>query len=223
MNHRSPSSRLITLLSILVIVLAFAFYPLLNALDDVHRLPNWLYYGLDNLWEYGGVILAALLLWKMEAKTIWHLTTPKKNTLLLGLHFVPLFVWGIFNMTFLPAPSNGKAVGRMLDDAISTSSQWGFIMAVVLIGPIREELIFRGLVFANLKKWNKGIISMLISASLFSFLHLPFNNLRVTDFLVYFMSGLIFAHFYNKTRSISWGILLHMIWNGFVYYMMSTR
>lgn len=222
MNHRSPSSRLIIILSILVIVLAFAFYPLLNALDDVLHLPNWLYYGLDNLWEYGGVILAAILLWKMETKTIWHLTTPKKNTLLLGLHFILLFVWAIFNMTFLPAPSNGEAVGRMLDDAISTQNQWLFMVTVILIGPIREELVFRGLIFANLKKWNKDIISMLISAILFSLLHLPFNHLRVTDFLVYFMSGLVFAHFYKKTRSISWVILLHVIWNGFVYYM-STR
>lgn len=222
MNHRSPSSRLIPILSILVIVLAFAFYPLLNALDGIHHLPDWLYYGLDNLWEYGGVILAAILLWKMEAKTVWYLTNPKKNTLLLGLHFILLFVWAIFNMTFLPAPSNGEAVGRMLDDAISTQNQWLFMVTVILIGPIREELVFRGLIFANLKKWNKDIISMLISASLFSLLHLPFNHLRVTDFLVYFMSGIVFAHFYKKTRSISWVILLHIIWNGFVYYM-STR
>lgn len=222
MNHRSPSSRVINCLSIIVIVLSFAFYPLLNTLDGVHRLPDWLYYGLDNLWEYGGVILAAILLWKMETKTVWYLTNPKKNTLLLGLHFVLLFLWAIFNMAFLPATSNGEAVGRMLDDAISTQNQWLFMVTVILIGPIREELIFRGLIFANLKKYNKDIISMLISASLFSLLHLPFNHLRVTDFLVYFMSGLVFAHFYKKTRSISWVILLHVIWNGFVYYM-STR
>lgn len=222
MRKNLTSSYIIEIIGIIIFIVAFIFYPLLDVLDRSHLLPDWIYSGLSYLWDYGTILIALAILWKMEPKTIWHLTNPKKNTLLFGGHFILLFLWAIVSMNFLPAPVNGNEVGQMLEDAISTSNQWVFMVTVILIGPIREELIFRGQLFAHLKRWQNNLLSMLISASLFSLSHLPFSNLRVTDFLFYFMSGLVFAHFYQKTRSISWVILLHIAWNGFVYYM-STR
>lgn len=125
-------------------------------------------------------------------------------------------------MAFLPAPVNGQAVGQMLDEASSQASLWLFLLNALFIGPIREELLFRGLVFESLKTAVKPYWLSILSASLFALAHLPFDQLRGTDFLFYAVNGLIFANLYKRTDGISWPILLHILWNSFVYYM-STR
>lgn len=79
---------------------------------------------------------------------------------------------------------------------------------VIIIGPIVEELVCRGIIFNRLKvKW--GITKALILSSLiFSIVHFDFGGA--------FVFGLIMALLYLKTNSLIVPIVCHCLNNGFV-------
>ncbi|MBD7937462.1 MULTISPECIES: CPBP family intramembrane glutamic endopeptidase [Cytobacillus] len=84
-----------------------------------------------------------------------------------------------------------------------------FISAAI-VSPIYEEILYRGFIYRWLRaKCNIGL-SMLISSTIFTVVHLPtYNTLPVN-----FFSGLIFAWTYEKTGSIYPAMIIHSIFNG---------
>lgn len=83
----------------------------------------------------------------------------------------------------------------------------------VIVGPICEELIFRGYLFnilfsnkSSLSKWA-GII---VSGFFFGYAHDP----SFSPFLyVYWMMGCVLAWVYTTTKDIRCSMLTHMMWN----------
>lgn len=81
----------------------------------------------------------------------------------------------------------------------------------LLVSPIIEEYVFRKWITNLLTKKNTFIFSIIISNLLFSILHLdPF-------FIPYFVNGLIYSYFYKKTDDIKVPILIHILYNSFVF------
>lgn len=59
-------------------------------------------------------------------------------------------------------------------------------------------------------------LDVLISASVFAVSHiLPGGNLQA--FGIYAIPGALYALTYRLTRNIYWSIIIHVIWNGYVY------
>jgi membrane protease YdiL (CAAX protease family) len=85
----------------------------------------------------------------------------------------------------------------------------GFIIAAVLIAPIGEEIIFRGMITKLLLKEYRPAKAILISALIFGIIHL-----NPAQILGAFVAGLLFGWLYYKTRSVIPGIILHFINNG---------
>ena len=83
----------------------------------------------------------------------------------------------------------------------------------VIVGPIFEEMIYRGLVMTALEKGKKWGLDVLGSAALFGILHISSHGWVLTDFFVYMGSGLIMAVFFRVTKSIYWPIGLHIVNN----------
>jgi len=84
-----------------------------------------------------------------------------------------------------------------------------FFTAVILV-PVSEEILFRGMAYTVLKKKfgvNRGI---LLSALLFSLLHQ-----MVFYFVPIFLMGIVFAYVYEKTKSLLPSILSHALINLF--------
>lgn len=83
------------------------------------------------------------------------------------------------------------------------------VINIVVWTPIFEEIGFRGLLYTSLRQRLTPTLSIVISAILFSALHLKSLN----GFLSIFWSGLILAYAYEKYRSLLPGILIHSVGN----------
>ena len=82
------------------------------------------------------------------------------------------------------------------------------LIVVSFIGPIIEEVFFRGFLYSAFKK-NWGILpALFLSSILFSLVHL-----EIYSFIPLFMIGWLLAYIFEKTRSLFPAIFLHAIYN----------
>ena len=113
-------------------------------------------------------------------------------------------VWHGFNS------SQAQSVGFQ---GLSGSAQYIMaFVALVVIPPLVEEMLFRGYLFGRLRK-NLGFwLSMFITSALFGFVHLQWNvGIDV------FALSLVLCFLREKTGTIWAGVGLHMIKNGVAY------
>lgn len=87
-------------------------------------------------------------------------------------------------------------------------SGWVGIVSIALIGPILEELLFRGAVTKLLLRQYKPAKAIVLSALVFGLFHM--NPVQVVGA---FCSGLLFAWLYYKSRSVVPCILIHVLNN----------
>jgi membrane protease YdiL (CAAX protease family) len=83
------------------------------------------------------------------------------------------------------------------------------VINIIIWTPIFEEIGFRGLIYTSLRQRLTPTMAIVLSALLFSALHLK----SVNGFLSIFWSGLILAYAYEKYRSLLPGILIHSAGN----------
>ena len=87
---------------------------------------------------------------------------------------------------------------------------------VVVVAPIFEELIFRGIVFSTLRTKFGFTASMIGSAVIFALAH----GYGPIAFLTVFWSGLLWSWIYERTGSVIPGICAHAVNNGLVVYFL---
>jgi len=86
----------------------------------------------------------------------------------------------------------------------------GLIVGALLVAPIVEEIIFRGMILKGLLTNYSPKKAIIISSLIFGFLH-PFP----TQFLGALLIGFYFNWVYYKTKSLGNTIILHFIANTF--------
>jgi len=159
------------------------------------------------------VLLGACKLKGLDPARVFRLT-PFRIVLLPAIVLVVaglgIVASEIDNVTrrFLPAPDSLVAMFREL-------GQGGFasIAAVAIIGPATEELVFRGMVLRGFLSRYSPAKAVLLSALLFSLVHLnPYQ------FVSAFAAGLFLAWLFLLTRSLWPCIVAHALGNatGFV-------
>ncbi len=159
------------------------------------------------------VVLAVLLDSKIRrARPIEYVGAGKKiggriavASLLCGLS---LYLWVTIMMSLLPIPQG------IMDDYMAQASgleQTGLIpiLAVGIIGPIVEEVVFRGLIMKHLSIVIPGYGAIVIQALLFAVGH-GSNILWISYALV---CGLILGYVAWLTGSIRSTIIIHVIFN----------
>lgn len=82
------------------------------------------------------------------------------------------------------------------------------IIAVAIIAPIVEEVVFRGLVFTRLNKGMNVVLAVILSSLLFAVMHL-----QLIWIIYAFVFGVIFNLIYIRFKSLLANILLHMSYN----------
>ena len=70
------------------------------------------------------------------------------------------------------------------------------LIGTVIIGPIFEEIFYRGLLYNKLKQISNAFIAVFISSILFAFLHIPGYGFNIKMFLFLFIQLIIFLYFY---------------------------
>lgn len=96
----------------------------------------------------------------------------------------------------------------------ATLQTYGFfvtVLAVAILGPVYEEIIFRGAVLGSVEKHLGFIGANVIQAGLFATIHF---DLRL--FIFYFLFGIITGMYVRKTGGLRTGIIIHMVNNFFV-------
>ena len=91
-----------------------------------------------------------------------------------------------------------------------------FIVSVTVLGPIQEEVIFRGLLQGAV--FDNSWLGIVLTSSLFSFMHGPSN---VPSFIFYLLGGLLLGFAYKKSQNLWVSTLVHMFYNSLplLYYL----
>ena len=120
-------------------------------------------------------------------------------------------LWGVIFMVAVSVVLS--PLEALLPTEHQTLPEGGWTMlAAVIIGPILEELIFRGRLISILGYTCRPGLAVVISAFVFAVAH---GNLFVG--ISAFISGVIFGYFYLLKRSILTPIILHICNNAVAY------
>ncbi|MBN2190270.1 MAG: CPBP family intramembrane metalloprotease [Candidatus Aureabacteria bacterium] len=101
-----------------------------------------------------------------------------------------------------------QAVVSSIKDIKSLWELLSYILFIVFIAPIIEEIFFRGILYRGCKRFLGVAGASLLSAFLFSAVHM-----NLLSFLPIFGLGIAFCHIYEKTGSIYSSIIFHAIHN----------
>ena len=82
------------------------------------------------------------------------------------------------------------------------------ILASCLIGPILEELLFRGILFKFLSEKMSKRLSIILTTLIFAVVHTNLNNITFALF-----AGIIFIYFYMKTKNLLTSTIIHSACN----------
>ena len=90
---------------------------------------------------------------------------------------------------------------------------WSLIVvqgvAAIVIAPVSEELIFRGVLYTFLKQRGHAKLALWISSALFALVHL-----HPVGFLSFIFLAMVLTALYERTQNIFAPILLHSLFNG---------
>lgn len=95
------------------------------------------------------------------------------------------------------------------DYIISDIPLFTLILTTGIMGPILEELLFRGIVYNRLKIYLSYKKSVIIASILFSIMHLP----NIINVIYTFFLSFILIYLYDKYKSLKISILFHIIIN----------
>jgi membrane protease YdiL (CAAX protease family) len=91
------------------------------------------------------------------------------------------------------------------------------ILAIGILGPIAEELIFRGLLFGRLAPRIGAVVTIVLLAAGWSLIHLP-NGYQWTTIALIFIDGLILGFARKHTGSVYVPIAMHILGNLYSIY-----
>jgi membrane protease YdiL (CAAX protease family) len=106
----------------------------------------------------------------------------------------------------------GHPVVEMLIDGPEAIQLAALGLAVVVVTPIGEELLFRGFLYRSLRQRLGVGRALLVTASLFAILHMA-----PTQLIPYTMLGLVFGLVFEWVGSLWASIVLHGLWNAVVF------
>lgn len=101
-------------------------------------------------------------------------------------------------------PSYIEISNKMMNESKSIIS----IVCLVILAPILEEIVFRGILFNNLKRNYSIVTSIIVQALIFGVMH---GN--VVQAIYAFLTGIVFVLVNIYSGSILGGIILHMTFN----------
>lgn len=114
-----------------------------------------------------------------------------------GVLFIVLLMAGVNALAFLKAPLPARPHQIFI-----------FFLVGGIIGPIWEEIFFRGIIFGFFRRWG-GYAAILISSVLFVLPHFDGSRLPLTQIV----GGIVFAVSYEREKSLMVPISIHCLGN----------
>ena len=111
---------------------------------------------------------------------------------------------------FGQSPYSDSLLHQVGGSGLSVGAALAFVLPVAILGPISEELLFRGVVLPWLLRWQKPWTAIVVSAAMFGALHLFYGPyLAIVAFY-----GLVLGWARVKSGGVKASIALHMAING---------
>ncbi len=111
----------------------------------------------------------------------------------------------------------------------SVSSLWLLVFAIVIVAPIYEELVFRGILWSAIAEqfaaspvsMQRGaVVASIVTSFIFAAIHLQYGMYEISTLVVL---ALIFCYARLKSGSLILPMLLHMINNGAAMWQYLTQ
>ena len=166
---------------------------------------------VPNLLLSQGIILVPALLFALFSK--------EKLNAVLGFHKIKIssvFMIILFTYLMMPLTTVINAMSMLfVDNAVMqiSGSVLSMSMPVMLlimgvVGPLSEEIVFRGIVLNGYKRSGNAFRAILFSALLFGLMHMNFNQAAYAIFL-----GIVMAVLVEATGSLWSSAIFHMTVN----------
>ncbi len=170
------------------------------------------------------VVLALLVLAKYKRRKFSDHTSlyfaPLKNPRAwaaipagIAMHSIVLFI-----ISIIPFPESVIESYNELYAFIGESPLWLEIIAVVVLAPIVEELVFRGCIHSRLRRSMKPLTAALISAFIFGVAHG-----HIISVVYAFTLGLVLTYLYERYNSVVIPMIFHAAFNGANYLPIITE
>ena len=172
---------------------------------------SWVYLGAGTLPLYlVGMPVAALIMWKMPAASPreYHRVGVLGTVAFATITYALFYGFQLLTMTWM------DLLSRLTDHTFTMPAYEGESLAATLVivgglGPVLEELFFRGLVLRRLLPYGR-IFAVVVSSALFGLFHGNFFQMFFA-----FGVGLAFAYITIRTGSMVYSILMHIFFNSY--------
>ena len=155
--------------------------------------------------------IAILYLLVFEGRKILELKWKWRYPVYLLLAYGVNHLSGIVFSFLTPATSNQIALNE-LTEMTGRQELLYLLLITCLLGPITEELVYRGVLMNTFLKDSPWYGDVLLSACVFGYVHVS-SGLTPLAFFTYASGGAIVAFLYRKTHSLYYPILLHIMIN----------
>lgn len=92
--------------------------------------------------------------------------------------------------------------------AYITEHMGSYLFLTLIVAPIAEELMFRGVFYTQFRKLFRPSIACIVSTVVFAMMHVTPANIYVAA-----VSGFLFCTIYELTDSLLYSVALHMMYN----------
>lgn len=161
--------------------------------------------------ELSVTLLTVLYLLVFEGKKMlelkWKWRYPVYLLLAYGVNYLSDSVFSFLT----PATSNQIALNELIE-MTGRQELLYFLILTCLLGPIAEEMVYRGVLMNTFLKDSPWYGDVLLSACVFGYVHVS-SGLTPLAFFTYASGGAILALLYRKTHSLYYPILLHFMVN----------
>jgi len=82
------------------------------------------------------------------------------------------------------------------------------VLLACFVGPVAEELFFRGIVYTALRQRSSRLVATLLSGAVFALIHT-----NVMGFVPIMALGCLLAHLYERTGSLAGPMSIHILHN----------
>ena len=161
--------------------------------------------------EFIVILLAMLYLLVFEGRKMLELKWKWRYLVYLLLAYGVSYLLDIALSFLTPATSNQIALNEFTE--MTGRQELPYLLLIVcLLGPITEELVYRGVLMNTFLKDSPWYGDVLLSACVFGYMHVS-SGLTPLAFFTYASGGAICAFLYRKTHSLYYPILLHLMIN----------
>lgn len=199
-------------------------YMILSTIGLVVALSLWYANGgptvsilANNILSEGVVLIPALAAVFYSGEKL-SVMIPFRKISIMSVFLVIIYVVMLFPLvTFVNALSMifvENTVSAISDDVLAMP-MWIMILSIGIIGPLVEEIVFRGIILQSYQRTGRIIGSILLSSILFGMMHMNFNQ-----FAYGAVMGIMLALLYEATGSITASFLAHATFNTIEVLMM---